>query len=304
MKPNAYKYPEETQKPLPQEEDDQLYAPIGFDIVLNVNDSSIPQPKYHKIIAEYLPAQTLNPYSYFQYAQFFPEYDPENPVVIHAIGKGVPATNSDQTAIRQHQINLVNSQNRRNRWTYTRKLQGFICLNICYLVVLLITINSDLSDYNKYKVSCPNYSKTNLFFAIIGVAWILVSIVGVYGAMKRVEKTLRYYTGGLYGVLIITVIITAYGLLVGDSSSACSNTVSKTVPIVGTALFTLFVVGLFSYITTKLRRLLIALSISQPRQPTEQTLQTQQVQQIQQREQRQNRSNRQERRSMHMDARV
>jgi len=287
MKPYSYEYPEDEQKHLPQEEDDKGYAPTAIEIVLNVDDSSIPQPKYHKIIAEYLPAQPLNPHSYFKYAQFFSEFDPDNPIVLHSISKGAPATENDQTAIRQHQVNQANAQSRRLNWTYMRKLQGFVCLNICYLIVLLISINSNFSDYRKYQFSCPNYSKTNLFFAIIGAAWILVSISGVYGATKRIEKVMHYYTGGLYGILIITVIITAFGLLVGDSAPSCGNTVSKTVPIVGTALFTLFVVGLFAYIVTKLRRMLIALTIGQPSQPRQATQQTEQAQPIQPRAPRQ-----------------
>lgn len=178
--------------------------------------------------------------------------------------QGVPVTSADGTAIRQ--ANQASLGNRRFFWTYPRRVQNFICLNVCYIIIQVLSLNATVSDFNEFEDRCPNFARANLGFSILGVLWIILSVAGIISAVKRIEKGLRIYIYGLYLILILTIAIAAYGLLAKDQQ--CADDPPRAITLIGTALFTVFILGLFAFTATKLRRmLLLAPQMSSRRAP-------------------------------------
>lgn len=212
---------------------------------------NVEQPVYQDITATYIPGHVSQ-----QLYSSLPQ-NQNGIIVIQPIMQGIPVTSADQAAINQGNAR-VDIQSRRQYWNYSRRAQNFICLNVCYVIILIISINSSFSEYKDYEHTCPNFSKANLLFAVLGVIWILSSVLGVYASSKRSEKMLKAYIGVLYGILVVTVIITAYGLLNKDEGSECDSDDSppKSISLIGNALFTIFILGLFAYTATKLRKML------------------------------------------------
>ena len=238
-----------------------IYAPEQKPIV------STGQPIYMDITATYYPGHVPPSPNYMSN---FNQFD-EGAVMIQPVVQGVPVTSGDSMPVQSNQVDF---HTRRMFWNYPRRMQNFICLHVCYIVIQVLSLQMSISDYNDNQDTCQNFAKANLFFAIVGIAWILCSLGGVYAAVKRSEKGLRIYMGLLYAILILTVIIAAYGLLTPDEN--CNDDPPKSISLVGTALFTVFILGLFAFMATKLRRMLIMTPSLQSRPRPRQQLQQQQ----------------------------
>jgi hypothetical protein len=249
-------------------EDNIFYAPKQKPFV------STGQPMYMDITATYYPGH-LHPSSP-QYMQNWNQLD-EGVGMLQPVVQGVPVTSGDTMPMHSNQVDFLT---RRMFWNYPRRMQNFLCLHVCYIVIQVLSLHMSISDYNDNKDTCPNFAKANMFFAIVGIAWIICSFGGVYAAIKRIEKGLRIYMGLLYAILLLTVIIAAYGLLTPDDN--CDDDPPKSITLVGTALFTVFILGLFAFMATKLRRMLIMTPSlqSRPRQRQPLQQQNQQNQQV------------------------
>jgi len=218
---------------------------------------SISQPMYKNISATYFPAHP----SQQQFCQkFIPNSD--GVIIVQPIVQGVPVTANDQNTITQPNPRGFNP--RRLFWNYPRRAQNFVCLNVCYGVILAISLNSCFSDYNEYKTQCPKFAQANFFYGIEGIVWVLFSIIGIYAALKKVDKLLKIYLAGISIIVVLTIITTAYGLLAQDPQ--CEDDPPKKITLIGGAVFTVFILGLFAYTATKLRRMIPA--IPPPQRPT------------------------------------
>jgi len=203
-------------------------------------------PTYQNITAVYLPANAPN-------QQFYSHQNPEHEgIIMSGIVQGVPVTHTDINAIRTANQSL---QSRRAYWNYRRKVQSFVCLNIFYAVVLVISINANMSDYREYKDFCPNFSNANLHYGVLSIVWIAISLIGVSGAMKRNEKMLKGYMGAIYILILLTVIATGLGLINQDEGEECETEPSKALILIGNGIFTVVILTLFAYSTAKLRKL-------------------------------------------------
>lgn len=175
------------------------------------------------------------------------------------IAKGVPVNHVDVEEIRHAHRNR-NIAARRQQLEFRRKVQSFMCLNVFYIIVLIITINSSFSDFRNYKDTCPNFSKASLGFSLLNIASIVFSLIGIISAAKKSEMLLKLYNGGIYLIILVTVLVTAYGLLRKDKGDDCDGSPPKNVSLIANGLFSVIILSLFSYTGTKLRNSIILLS--------------------------------------------
>lgn len=212
-----------------------------------------PQPIYKEIWATYF---DINGSQYKMYKNCVPKSDE---VVLSGITQGVPVNQVDVEEIRQAHRNR-NLAARRAFMDFRRRLQSFMCLNVFYIIVLIITINSSFSDFRNYKNICDNFSKASLGFSLLNIVTIVISLLGVFAAAKKSEKLLKLYNGGVVAIMLATVLVAAYGLLKKDEAEECDGSPPKNISLVVNALFTLIILSLFSYSATKLKASLIQLN--------------------------------------------
>jgi hypothetical protein len=205
-----------------------------------------PQPLYKEIWATYFDIRGA------EYKQFKNCLPNSEEIQLCAIAKGVPVNHVDVEEIRHAHRNR-NLATRRMHLEFTRRMQSFMCLNVFYIIVLVITINSSFSDYRNYKDECPNFSKASLGFSILNIASIVFSLIGIIAAAKKSEKLLKFYNGGIYLIMLITVLVTAYGLLKKDGGDECDGSPPKNISLIANGLFTVIILSLFSYSATKLK---------------------------------------------------
>jgi len=212
-----------------------------------------PQPIYKEIWATYFDIKGAE---YKMYKNCVPNSEE---IQLCAIAKGVPVNHVDVEEIRHAHRNR-NLAARRRHMEFTRRVQSFMCLNVFYIIVLVITINSSFSDFRNYKDECPNFSKASLGFSMLNIASIIFSLIGIIAAAKKSEKLLRFYNGGIYLIILVTVLVTAYGLLRKDDGDACDGSPPKNISLIANGLFTVIILSLFSYSGTKLKVSVIQLN--------------------------------------------
>jgi hypothetical protein len=212
-----------------------------------------PQPTYKEIFATYFDITGT------QYQIFKNTVPYSGELQLCAITQGVPVNHVDVEEMRQIHRNR-NLAARRRFIDFRRRVQSFMCLNVFYIVVLIITINSSFSDFRTYQDECPNYAKASLGFSILNIASIVFSLIGIIAAAKKSELMLRIYNGGIYCIMLIAVLVTAYGLIKKDSGNECDGSPPKNVSLIANGIFTLVILSLFSYSATKLKVSVIQLN--------------------------------------------
>jgi len=212
-----------------------------------------PQPLYKEIWATYF---DINGSQHKMFKNCVPK---KEEVVLSGIAKGVPVNQVDVEEIRQAHRNR-NLAARRAFMDFRRRLQSFMCLNVFYVIVLIITINSSFSDFRNYKDVCPNFSKASLGFSLLNIVTIVISLLGVFAGAKKSEKALKLYNGGIGAIMLATVLVAAYGLLKKDEADDCDGSPPKNISLVVNALFTLIILSLFSYTATKVKNSLVQLN--------------------------------------------
>ncbi len=205
-----------------------------------------PQPLYKEIWATFFDIKGA------EYKQFKNCVPKSEEIQLCAIAKGVPVNHVDVEEIRHAHRNR-NLAARRMHLEFTRRMQSFMCLNVFYIIVLVITINSSFSDYRNYKDECPNFSKASLGFSMLNIASIVFSLIGIIAAAKKSEKMLKFYNGGIYLIMLVTVLVTAWGLLKKDEGDECDGSPPKNISLIANGLFTVIILSLFSYSATKLK---------------------------------------------------
>jgi len=216
-----------------------------------------PQPLYKEIWATYF---DINGSQYKMFKNCVPK---KEEVVLSGITQGVPVNQVDVEEIRQAHRSR-NLAARRALMDFRRRLQSFMCLNVFYVIVLIITINSSFSDFRNYKDVCPNFSKASLGFSLLNIVTIVISLLGVFAGAKKSEKALKLYNGGVGAIMLATVLVAAYGLLKKDEADDCDGSPPKNISLVVNALFTLIILSLFSYTATKVKNSLVQLNAQNP----------------------------------------